>query len=227
MLNRILEPEVMDTVEDAHDYDSMDHSHVNRIFVDDLLAEIARKTSPRTNWTILDTGTGTALIPLELVGRHAIPISRLVAYDLAEEMLALGQEHVLRAGYASVIRLLHADCKHLPDPDQTFDIVMSNSIVHHIPEPREVFSEMWRVLKPGGLLFVRDLMRPATLDELDHIVSQYAAEANLHQRQLFRDSLHAALTVEEVVSLLSSLDIPVDSVRATSDRHWTVSITRK
>ncbi|MEO8494759.1 MAG: hypothetical protein ABI614_06795 [Planctomycetota bacterium] len=59
-LQRILEPEVMDTPEEARDYNEMDHSEVNRIFLDDLLAcgEIVGD--------ILDLGTGTALIPIEL-----------------------------------------------------------------------------------------------------------------------------------------------------------------
>ena len=59
-LERVLEPEVMDTVEEAQDYDSMDHSLVNEIFVQDLLA-----TGP-IEGEVLDVGTGTAQIPIEL-----------------------------------------------------------------------------------------------------------------------------------------------------------------
>ena len=62
-LKRILEPEVMDTPEEARDYNGMDHSEVNRIFVDDLLA------TGFTGVDILDLGTGTAQIPVELCQR--------------------------------------------------------------------------------------------------------------------------------------------------------------
>src|SRR5207253_1466615 len=59
-LSRILEPEVMDSAEEARDYDAMDHSAVNRVFVADFLA-VWDGARP-----ILDLGTGTAQIPIAL-----------------------------------------------------------------------------------------------------------------------------------------------------------------
>ena len=49
--------------------------------------------------------------------------------------------------------------------DASFDAVMSNSIVHHIPKPDDALAEMLRVLRPGGFLFVRDLLRPGAISE--------------------------------------------------------------
>ena len=57
---------------------------------------------------------------------------------------------------------------------------------------------MRRVLRPGGLLFVRDLLRPKTADEVEHLVATYAGDETPQQRQLFRQSLHAALTLDEL-----------------------------
>ncbi|MEK6262756.1 MAG: class I SAM-dependent methyltransferase [Planctomycetota bacterium] len=225
MLPRILEPEVMDTVAEAVDYNSMDHSHVNRVFVDDLLTALASVPSPPgETWQIFDAGTGTALIPLELMSRGVRAVVN--ASDLAEQMLIVARDNVRAAGLSDSIHLVLTDCKHLPDADATYHVVMSNSIVHHIPEPREVLAEMWRVLQPGGLLFVRDLMRPVDPPTLDHLVQAYAGGANAHQQQMFRESLHAALTVSEVSGLLEKVGIPREAVRATSDRHWTI-IARK
>jgi ubiquinone/menaquinone biosynthesis C-methylase UbiE len=221
MLPRVLEPEVMDSEAEAVDYDAMDHSQVNRTFVDDLLFALARATPPANGvWRVFDAGTGTALIPLELVSR-GVPM-QIVAADAATHMLTLAERNVARAGWTASIYCVQRDCKALPEADGSFDIVMSNSIVHHIPEPRHVLAGCWRILRPGGLLFVRDLMRPADEPSLDAIVRQYAGDANAHQQQMFRDSLHAALTVEEVAALLTSLGIPAEWVRATSDRHWTI-----
>lgn len=218
MLPRVLEPEVMDTEAEAVDYDAMDHSQVNRVFVDDLLAALPRATPPANGtWRVFDAGTGTALIPLELVSR-GVPM-RIVAADAAAHMLRLADRNVARGGWSESIECVRRDCKALPEADGSFDVVMSNSIVHHIPEPVGVLAECWRTLRPGGLLFIRDLMRPSDEATLDGLVRQYAGDANAHQQQMFRESLHAALTVEEVAGLLSSLGIPV---RATSDRHWTI-----
>jgi 2-polyprenyl-3-methyl-5-hydroxy-6-metoxy-1,4-benzoquinol methylase len=99
--------------------------------------------------------------------------------------------------------------------------VISNSIVHHVPDPRQVLAEAWRLVGPSGLVFFRDLFRPDDDSTVRRLVETYAAGANHHQQQMFEDSLRAALTVEEVRRLVAELGYPPESVRATSDRHWT------
>jgi 2-polyprenyl-3-methyl-5-hydroxy-6-metoxy-1,4-benzoquinol methylase len=99
--------------------------------------------------------------------------------------------------------------------------VISNSIIHHIPEPSACFAEMHRVCHPGGILFIRDLIRPPDLATLNHLVNTYAAGANDHQRAMFAASLHAALTLDEVRELVEQLGYAWDRVQPTSDRHWT------
>src|SRR5215212_7995095 len=143
MLARVLEPEVMDTEREAIDYDAMDHSTVNRVFVEDFLAA----------WDggvpILDVGTGTAQIPIELCRQSAV--ARVVAIDLAEEMLRVGRDNVNRAGFAERITLDLIDAKAMPYAAGSFRAVISNSIVHHIPEPLAVFREVKRVAAPGAI----------------------------------------------------------------------------
>jgi ubiquinone/menaquinone biosynthesis C-methylase UbiE len=213
MLQRVLEPEVMDSAAEAHDYDAMDHSQVNQLFVADLL-------QLRTDFqTVLDVGAGTAQIPIALCENH--PTVRVVAIDMAQHMLRVGQGNVQRAGLAERVRLQLCDAKRMPFADATFDGAMSNSIVHHIPEPFTVFKEMTRVVKAGGILFVRDLLRPVDEAELRGFVQRYAGEANAHQQQMFADSLHAALTLDEVRALVTRLGFAPSTVQQTSDRHWT------
>lgn len=213
MLPRVLETEAMDTPAEAVDYDSMDHGEVNRVFVADLL-----DAGPKPG-LVLDLGTGTAQIPIELCGQS--PQSRVRAVDLAHHMLKVGRENVRKAGLADRITVQRADAKRLPYRNEAFSTVISNSIVHHVPEPREVLEEAWRVLAPGGLAFFRDLFRPPDEAMIRRLVDTYASEANDHQRQMFADSFRASLTVEEVRRLVAGLGSPPDSVRATTDRHWT------
>jgi len=227
MLKRRLEPEVMDTSEDARDYDSMDHSTVNRVFVDDFLAFArgsgfdARLMDLLRPLRVLDVGTGTALIPIELC-RHQFS-GRVVAIDLAKEMLKLANLNIDRAGLANQIQAALIDAKQMPYMRNEFDAVISNSIVHHIPQPSRVLSEMVRVLAHGGLLFVRDLLRPESLATIDHFVATYAGQENAHSQTLFRDSLQAALSLEEVGDLACLCGIPATAVSQTSDRHWTLA----
>lgn len=218
MLDRILEPEVMDSVEEALAYDAMDHSAVNKAFVDDLLASLEGRQHLLTQET-LDLGAGTAQIPVELCRRH--PDFRVVAIDLSVAMLDMARNNVEVAGLTSQILLAHVDAKALPFADGRFSCVISNSIVHHIADPAPVLAEAWRVLAPGGHLFVRDLVRPPDLDTWQHLVKEYAGDATEHQRQLFADSLRAALSLEEVRTLAGQLAIPA-VCRQSSDRHWTL-----
>ena len=227
MLLRTLEPEVMDTAEEAADYDGMDHSCVNRQFVDDLLAGIAespvgqRLLRNGESVRILDVGTGTALIPIELFRR---PVNASVwAVDLAAEMLILAERNVRDVAMHGRILLEQADAKSLPYGVAEFDLVMSNSIIHHIPEPVDALREMVRVLAPGGALFVRDLLRPETAAEVEGLVAKHAAHESERSQQLFRQSLHAALTVSEVRGLLAECGWSPECVEQTTDRHWTIS----
>jgi ubiquinone/menaquinone biosynthesis C-methylase UbiE len=222
MIPRILEPEVMDTALEAVDYNTMDHSQVNRVFVDDLLSALGcgRPTAAADALHILDVGTGTALIPIELCRRPGC--WHVTAADLAQAMLDVAAENVAAAALDRQIALAHLDAKRLPFGDRQFDIVMSNSIVHHIPAPGECLAEMVRVVAPSGMLFVRDLLRPKSAAELDQLVAVYAADTNPHQRQMFAASLHAALTLDEMRALAVGLGIAAECVRQTSDRHWTL-----
>jgi ubiquinone/menaquinone biosynthesis C-methylase UbiE len=218
-LERTLEPEVMDTVEEAVDYDSMNHSTVNRAFVQELLQFADETTSASA---VIDVGAGTALIPLELV-QAAPQVGPIIAVDLSVEMLRLAVRHLRNREFIPRILALLTDAKRLPFADHSCEVVISNSIVHHIPRPVDVFHELRRIIKPGGILFLRDLLRPVSENVVEQLVEQYAGDDNDHQQQLFRQSLHAALTVDEVRDLLDRTGFTAATVNATSDRHWTVT----
>jgi len=213
MLTRRLEPEVMDSPNDARDYDTMDHAEVNRRFVDDLLEH------GHVEGEVLDLGVGTAQIPVELCRR--CERCRLLGVDLAETMLHLGRSRVEAEELEGRIALQREDAKRLTFPSRRFDAVISNSIVHHLPEPEQVFSEAARVVRRRGLLFFRDLLRPPDEATLEQLVSTYAGSEPDHARQLFEDSLRAALTVDEVREIIVGLGFDQESVQTTSDRHWT------
>ena len=241
-LPRVLETELMDTPEEAADYDAMDHRAVNELFVTDLLAAVSLNFKVQSsksaasnfstlnfepgtlNLDVLDLGTGTAQIPIEFCRR--LTECRVMALDAAAHMLELARYNVEAAGLIERIQLVRADAKMLAFADAFFDVVMCNSIVHHIPEPISVLCQAARVVKPGGLLFFRDLLRPESKQRLDELVETYAGNEIVHARQMFADSLHAALTLDEVRELVTSLGFTPDTVQQTSDRHWTWSARR-
>ena len=214
-LHRILEPEVMDTLEEAFEYDSMDHSQVNEVFCNDFFA--ARNLTDGAQ--ILDVGTGTAQIPIAMCRRNSG--LKITAIDLAESMLTLGNKNIQTARLQDSITLCQVDSKKMPYPDESFDQVVSNSIIHHIPNPLECFKEMIRVTKKDGLLFIRDLLRPFSMAELQNIVNLHAGDATPKQKQLFTDSLHASLSLTEVREMVKLFGFEGFTVIQSSNRHWT------
>jgi hypothetical protein len=85
---------------------------------------------------------------------------------------------------------------------------------------------MIRVVAPQGLLFVRDLLRPDTEPHLEHLVQTYAGDSDAHQQKMFAESLHAALTLEEIRGLAGKFGIAPICVQQTTDRHWTLAWKR-
>lgn len=215
MLSRVLEPEAMDTLEEAQVYDAMDHSVVNEKFVADFL----EAHGPCRGGELIDVGTGPAHIPIALC--QADPRARLVALDLSQAMLDHASHNIFRAGLDLRIRCLLGDAKSMRLGDCSFEAVVSNSIIHHIAEPAPVMDQMARLVAPGGTLFVRDLVRPSSQSEIARFVATYAGDEPPFAQALFAASLHAALTLAEVRQIVVSLGLPPETVTMTSDRHWT------
>lgn len=213
MLERIREPEVIEDRLHSIQYSEMDHSTVNKRFVDDMLA------IGKVEGRILDLGTGPAHIPI-LICRATEECS-VMACDLAVTMLDVAKLNIALAGFETRIQLYHGDVKALDCQDDECDWVISNSLIHHLPDPASTIGHALRVLRPGGRVFFRDLVRPDNQSELENLVQLHAADEPPENQQLLRQSLAASLTLDEVQQLVVARGFPADSVRMTSDRHWT------
>jgi ubiquinone/menaquinone biosynthesis C-methylase UbiE len=215
MLPRVLEAEVMDIWAESTAYDAMDFTAVNSDFV-----RTAAQLHPQAV-KVLDLGTGPGQIPILLCG--ALPACRVWAIDLAQTMVILARRNIEAAGLLQRVTLAQADGKGLPYPNWEFDLVVCNSLVHHIPQPLTLFKEIARLVTPQGAILIRDLLRPESEEELEAIAVA-AGDFDHRQGQLLRDSLRAALTLGEVQELLAAVNLPTSSLAQTSERHWTVAI---
>ncbi len=217
-MQRVLEPEYMDTAEEAAGYAAMDHAEVNRAVAEAFLAHGGGEG------LALDLGTGPGDIPI-LIAQRA-PRVRFAAVDAARTMLSLAAARVARAGLGRRIALLAADVKHLPFGSACFDAVLSNTILHHIPRPDALLAEAWRVRRPGGALLIRDLCRPGSEADAWRLVDLHAKGATTGQRRLLFDSLCAALTLDEARALVRQAGMHGAGVEMTSDRHYTIAVRR-
>lgn len=218
-MHRTPEPKPESPYDEAREYHAMDHSEVNRRFVDDLLA--GGSVGPR----VIDLGCGPAGIAIELCSR--VPEIQLIAADADVEMLEIAKREIDFAGCLDRIALHHADaCDMQGYQDEMADAVLSNSLMHHLELPELGLATAVRLTMPGGRLFIRDLARPTSPQEVERLVQLYCDGESANAQQLFRQSLHAALTLDEIRNIAGGLGIRADDVQMSSDRHWTIDWSR-
>ena len=216
-MKRTPEPEVMDGEEEVRAYRQGDFRRVNR-----LCARRALRAAGKSRGRAIDLGTGPAEIPIHLC--EMAPGWSVTAVDASPEMLRAARENVRRSGFSRRIRLLRGDAKRVRGlRDARFDLVLSNSLLHHLEDPLPFWREVARLAAGGGAVCIQDLFRPASRAEALRLVKRHTLGASPLLRELFHRSLLAAFTPEEVRDQLAAAGIRGLSVRKVSDRHMTVS----
>lgn len=212
-MRRRAEPEWMDDLDEAEAYARADFRDVNEAFVDRLL-ELA---GSRETADAVDLGTGPGDIPLRVWRRR--PGWRIVAVDASEAMLSFARKAAEEAGAGQAIRWVLADAKRTALPDAAFEVVFSNSILHHITQTDVFWAEVRRLARPAALLFLRDLARPDDEAAARRIVQRYAAGESELLREEFYRSLLSSYTVAEVRQQLRRAGLGGLEVRMVTDRH--------
>lgn len=214
VMERKLEPEVMDEPLRAEAYARADFSEVNQKLVDDFLF---RNPSPLR---VLDLGCGPADIPIRLARKS--PGTRITAVDASPAMIILARRAVHEADLDDRIDLVERRLPGLPLAEHSFDAVMSNSLLHHLPEPVAFWKEVARLAAPGAYLHVMDLLRPETPEKAQEIVEANTGQEQPLLKEDFFNSLLAAFTLEEAAEQVAAAGLGVWPVQV-SDRHWLVS----
>ncbi len=214
-LQRIPEPEVMDDCLEVEAYSEADFSDVNR-----RCARRAFQAAGRERGRALDLGTGPAEIPI--VFCRLAPGWRVVGLDLSSGMLAEARRNVRAAGLEKRIRLVRGDAKTARDLGGRFDLVMSNSLLHHLADPLPFWRQVKRLVQPDGAILIQDLCRPASRSAARSLERLHVRDASPLLRQLFYQSLLAAFTVAEVREQLRAAGLHGLEVRKINDRHLVI-----
>jgi len=203
----------MDDWAQALAYAQADFSEPNSLFVDLLAA----RGLGEGNGLVVDLGCGPADIPIR-IARHWRQIL-LIGQDASLPMLALARERIRKANMQRRICLVAARLPRSPFPRHLCQAVISNSLLHHLPDPLCLWREVARLVRPPGTILVMDLLRPPCEEAARALVDRYSASDPEVLRRDFYNSLLAAFTVEEIREQLEAVGLPLE-VEQVSDRHW-------
>ena len=217
-MQRILEPELMDDLEQAKAYAEADFDEPNTLFVQ-LFVQYSRKWGGRG--TILDLGCGPGDIAIRLAG--AFPECEVHGLDGSEAMLDLADAAKGRAGdVGSRVRFIKGLVPSAQLPNERYDAVISNSLLHHLHDPSLMWSTIKKYAAPGVPVFVMDLVRCETMQQAQQLVETYAADDPEVLRTDFYNSLLAAFEIAEVRKQLDDAGLSSLHIEQVSDRHLAV-----
>jgi ubiquinone/menaquinone biosynthesis C-methylase UbiE len=198
-LRRIPEPEAMDDSAEVEAYSSAAAQKFLNQIDDTLVEHAARLVAGRAAGGALDIGTGPGQIVLKLARR--LPGWEFVGVDRAANMISQARAAASATSAPARVQFMVGDANRLPFPDHTFDLVMCNSLLHHLEKPQKLFSEIARLAKPDGAILIRDLRRPSRFAFPLHIRWHGRHYSGLMYK-LYCESVRAAYTVEELEHLL-------------------------
>lgn len=216
-MERIPEPELMDDVAQARAYAEADFEAPHSMFV-----EVFRERFPGfvPSGYVLDLGCGPADITRRFA--EAFPDCRVDGVDGAAAMLAHGERVICERGLADRVRLVHGQLPGAALPRERYDLVISNSLLHHLHAPEVLWVEVKRRARPGAPVFIMDLMRPDSPETAEAMVEAYAADEPEVLRRDFHHSLLAAFRPAEVREQLAAAALDGLQVEVISDRHLIV-----
>ena len=187
---------------------------------------------------VLDLGSGGGIDVL-LSARRVGPTGKAYGLDMTDEMLALANQNKRKAG-AENVEFLKGEIEHIPLPDSSVDVVISNCVINLSADKNQVLREVFRVLKPGGRFAVSDVVtRGEIAPEVRRSVLLWVGcVAGALQETEYRDKLAAAgfeqidieptriYRVEDARELLLAGGIDVDAIASQVDGKFMSAFIR-
>jgi 2-polyprenyl-3-methyl-5-hydroxy-6-metoxy-1,4-benzoquinol methylase len=214
-MERTLEPELMNDEQQVLVYAKADFEEENQGFVDRFLEYFPEFNEGH----VFDLGCVPGDIPIRLA--RALPACRVTGVDASAPMIRMAEAAVAQAGLSSRVSFRCERFEQLAGASLA-DAAVSNSLLHHVPNPFQFWNKLRQLVKPGAPVLVMDLLRPESPEAAQAIVNRYAANEPEILRRDFYNSLLAAFTEDEVTSQLARMNLTRLLIDVIDDRHWVV-----
>jgi len=166
--------------------------------------------SLRKGETVLDLGSGAGVdcfLTADKVGENG----RVIGVDMTPEMIERARENARKGNYGNVEFRL-GEIGNLPVADNSVDIVISNCVINLAPDKRRVFTEAFRVLKPGGRLMISDIVLLRKLP--DFIKNSIEAYIGCLSGAIMRDEYIEAIKAAgfQEVRIIDETSFPIECI---------------
>jgi len=138
---------------------------------------------------VLDLGSGGGIDVL-LSAKRVGPTGKAYGLDMTDDMLALANENKRKAGVTNV-EFLKGEIEHIPLPDNTVDVIISNCVINLSADKDQVLREAFRVLKPGGRFAVSDVVTRGEIEPeiRQSVLAWVGCVAGALDERVYRDKL--------------------------------------
>lgn len=218
-MERIPEPELMDDEAHAFAYAEADFEEPHNEFITQFQETFSHSG---ISGYVLDLGCG----PADITCRFARAYQNCFIHgiDGSEPMLHCGRRIIEKCmDIKDHIELIHGILPKAKLPREKYDVIISNSLLHHLSNPYVLWDAVKRYAVSNAPIFIKDLKRPESPDEARAIVEKYSGKEPDILKRDFYNSLLAAFEVDEIVEQLKVAGLAYLSVQVVSDRHIVIS----
>ena len=216
-MQRQPEPELMLDGKQARAYANANFESAHSLYP--KLFDVLFPDRPRRA-LVLDIGCG----PCDVLSRfaRANPSYRFHAVDGSSAMLREARKALRRRKLGTRVKLIEGRVPDVVLPAVKYDVILSTSLLHHLPQPEVLWQTVRHCSRRGALVFIVDLRRPATRSAARAIVTKYSVgEPRILKRDFF-NSLLAAFSAAEVREQLRAARLDWLRTRTLKDRHLIV-----
>lgn len=204
-LKRVPEVESLDGSE-AEIYFNLVNDELHERFIDNNYVSKIQEYLPKSG-IVLDVGCGPGQIPLKIVENN--PSLNVIGLDLSNRMVDIANEIAKNSPYPNNLSYMVGDASKMSFDDDSLDGVISHFFVEHLPNEEkviDVFNEIQRVVKPNGMIYVEDIVRPPSEELLQIYLDRATYDSNDVMKN-YEDSLRAAFSHGEWSEMLNRSNI--------------------